>query len=62
MKGLEFLDLIRLVNYIRSEAMMGNLKPDVSSKTQFEDEKYLKPVLEDDAVLFSLEDALGEDG
>jgi protein arginine N-methyltransferase 3 len=40
----------------------GNLKPEVSSKNQFEDEKYLKPVLEDDAVLFSLDDALGDDG
>lgn len=59
---LEFLDLIRLVNYIRSEVMSGNTKPDVSSRAPFEDEKYLKPVLEDDAVLFSLDDALEEDG
>jgi type I protein arginine methyltransferase len=56
------MDLIRLVNYIRLEIKSGNLKPDVSSKALFEDDKYLKPVLEDDAVLFSLDDALGEDG
>ena len=62
MKALEFLDLIRLVNYVRSEVKAGNLKPDVSSGASFEDEKYLKPVLEDDAVLFSLDDALEEDG
>lgn len=34
----------------------GNTKPDVSSATLFEDEKYLKPVLEDDALLYSLDD------
>lgn len=54
--------MIRLVNYIRTEVKTGNLKPDVSSKAQFDDEKYLKPVMEDDAVLFSLDDVLEEDG
>jgi protein arginine N-methyltransferase 3 len=34
----------------------GNLSPDVSSKEKFADDAYLKPVLEDDAVLYSLDD------
>ncbi|DAA76423.1 TPA_exp: Uncharacterized protein A8136_0737 [Trichophyton benhamiae CBS 112371] len=54
--GLDFLGTIRLVNYIRSEVKNGNTKPDVSSAALFEDEKYLKPVLEDDALLYNLDD------
>jgi type I protein arginine methyltransferase len=54
--GLEFIDLIKLVNYIRSEVQKGNSKPDTSSTSNFADDKYLKPVLEDDALLYSLDD------
>jgi protein arginine N-methyltransferase 3 len=50
-----------LVNYIRSEAKNGNVNPDVSSKAKFEDDKYLQPVLPDDAVLYSLDDAMGSE-
>ena len=53
---LEFFDLIKLVNYTRSQVKAGNLHPDVSSKSCFEDDGYLKPVLEDDALLYSLDD------
>ncbi|WEW54948.1 Ribosomal protein arginine N-methyltransferase rmt3 [Emydomyces testavorans] len=58
--GLDFLGSIRLVNYIRSEVQSGNVKPDVSSSSLFEDEKYLKPVLEDDALLYNLDDISGD--
>jgi protein arginine N-methyltransferase 3 len=34
----------------------GNKTPDVSSKSAFDDDSYLKPVLDDDALLYSLED------
>ncbi|KAA8646370.1 hypothetical protein EYZ11_012019 [Aspergillus tanneri] len=54
--GLDFLGTIKLVNYIRSQVKVGNLNPDVSSKSNFDDEIYLKPVLEDDALLYSLDD------
>jgi type I protein arginine methyltransferase len=54
--GLDFLDTIKLVNYIRSEVKRGNTKFDISSKSIFDDEKFLKPVLEDDALLYSLDD------
>lgn len=44
------------MNYIRSEVQKGNKTPDVSSKSAFDDDSYLKPVLDDDALLYSLED------
>ncbi|KIV79927.1 hypothetical protein PV11_07466 [Exophiala sideris] len=53
---LDFLGLIKLVNYIRAEVQAGNTRPDISSKSVFEDDKYLKPVLQEDALLFSLDD------
>jgi hypothetical protein len=48
--------MIKLVNYIRSEANKGNREPDVTSIGRFSDDCYLKPILENDAVLFSLGD------
>jgi protein arginine N-methyltransferase 3 len=53
---LDFLETVKLVNYIRSEVKKGNQTPDVSSKSVFEDGIYLKPVLDDDALLYNLED------
>ncbi|PYH89464.1 S-adenosyl-L-methionine-dependent methyltransferase [Aspergillus ellipticus CBS 707.79] len=54
--ALDFLGTIKLVNYIRSQVKEGNTSPDVSSAEKFEDEVYLMPVLEDDALLYSLDD------
>ncbi|KAF2096637.1 protein arginine N-methyltransferas-like protein 3 [Rhizodiscina lignyota] len=54
--GLDFLENVKLVNYIRNEVKSGNKAFDVNSKDVFSDDKYLQPVLEDDAVLFSLDD------
>ncbi|KAE8145925.1 S-adenosyl-L-methionine-dependent methyltransferase [Aspergillus avenaceus] len=58
---LDFLGTIKLVNYIRTQVKNGNTSPDVSSKSNFEDEIYLKPVLEDDALLYSLDDIEDQD-
>lgn len=58
--GLDFLETIKLVNYVRSEVKAGNMTPAVS-KAKIEDDAYLKPVLEDDALLYSLEDVLEEE-
>ncbi|CAI7626246.1 unnamed protein product [Penicillium pancosmium] len=58
---LDFLDSIKLVNYVRTQVKAGNKTPDVSSKSQFEDDAYLKPVLEDDALLYSLDDIVEEE-
>ena len=57
-QDLDFYASIKFVNYIRSEVKKGNPQPDISSRELFEDEKYLQPVLEDDALLFSLDDLL----
>ena len=59
MIGLNFLDVVKLVNYIRSEVKSGVEKPDVSATSRFEDEQYLLPVLEDDALLWNLHDIIG---
>ncbi|PYH33433.1 protein arginine methyltransferase RmtB [Aspergillus neoniger CBS 115656] len=53
---LDFLGTIKLVNYVRTQVKEGNMSPDVSSADKFEDDAYLKPVLEDDALLYSLDD------
>jgi type I protein arginine methyltransferase len=48
------------VNFIRSEVKAGKTPRDIS-KDDLKDDKYLQPVLEDDALLFSLDDIV-EDG
>jgi protein arginine N-methyltransferase 3 len=53
---LDYFSTVKLVNYIRSEVKHGNQKPDVSSKSFFDDDKYMMPALEDDALLYSLDD------
>lgn len=59
MKDLTFLETIKMINFIRSEVKRGNITPDLSSKSAFEDDQYLRPVLEDDVLLYSLEDMMG---
>ncbi|EPE34137.1 S-adenosyl-L-methionine-dependent methyltransferase [Glarea lozoyensis ATCC 20868] len=54
--GLDFYGNIKLVNYLRSQVHSGKPIPSEITKKDFDDEKYLKPVLEDDAVLFTLDD------
>ncbi|KAA8900449.1 S-adenosyl-L-methionine-dependent methyltransferase [Sphaerosporella brunnea] len=49
-KGLDFYSRIKLVNYIRTH------KAYDAAAMDWEDEKYLKPVVEGDAMLFELED------
>ena len=56
--GVDFYESIKLVNYIRAEAAKGNSKPSVASKDVFDSDDYLKPVLQDDAVLFCLDDVV----
>lgn len=58
---LDFIGLIKLVNYVRSQVKAGNTTPDVSSKDKFDDDAYMKPVLENDALLYSLGDIEEED-
>ncbi|RVX72243.1 hypothetical protein B0A52_04447 [Exophiala mesophila] len=59
--GLDFFGLIKLINYVRSEVKNGNTNPDTSSKSLFDDDKNLKPVLEDDVLLFSLDEVFDDE-
>jgi protein arginine N-methyltransferase 3 len=62
-QDLDFYQSIKLVNYIRASVKEGNLQPDISSPASFADDKFLQPVLEDDALLFSLDElALSDTG
>jgi protein arginine N-methyltransferase 3 len=54
--GLDFYDNIKLVNYIRSRVHSGHKITSSISREDFDNEKYLKPVLESDALLFSLDE------
>jgi protein arginine N-methyltransferase 3 len=55
---------VKLINYIRSEVKDGSKRPNCDTFDSFKDDKYLKPVLEDDAVLYSLDDVtdIADDG
>ncbi|KAI6914690.1 hypothetical protein KC318_g1031 [Hortaea werneckii] len=53
---LDFYSTLRLINYIRSQVATGNTKPDCSSPQAWMDDKYMQPVLEDDALLYSIDD------
>ncbi|TVY50517.1 Ribosomal protein arginine N-methyltransferase rmt3 [Lachnellula cervina] len=54
--GLDFYGTIKFVNYIRNQIHSGHKVTSDVSKEAFEDEKFLKPLLEDDALLFSLDE------
>lgn len=55
---LGFLETIKLVNYTRNEAKKGARTLLIPSRSLFEDDQYLLPVLEDDALLFNLDEAI----
>lgn len=54
--GLDFYGTVKFVNFIRSQVHSGLAIPEPISRDDFEDEIYLKPVLEDDALLFTLDE------
>lgn len=54
---LDFLQTIKLVNYIRSEFANGRISAqllNVNDPKLWEDDKYLQPAIEDDSMLFCL--------
>lgn len=57
---MDFYGTIKLINYVRASTAATCI-PDFSSKSLFEDEKFLRPVLEDDALLFGLDEIAGEE-
>lgn len=52
----DFYDSVKLVNFIRAEVEAGRTISSSVTKKDFEDEKYLKPVFQDDSLLFSLDE------
>lgn len=59
--ALDFMGMIKLVNYIRGQFLAGNGAPNLSTSAAFEDDRYLQPALEDDPLLYSLHDVIGEE-
>lgn len=55
---LDFYGAIKLVNFIRHYTEKGLSLPKEIANKDIEDDAYLKPVLENDALLFSLDDIL----
>lgn len=53
---MDFIGTIKLVNYLRSEAKDGKIHSSVTSKAVFDDDVYMKPVLEDDVLLYNIDD------
>lgn len=58
--GLDLLETIQLVNYIRRETIKANGGPLNLTREAFKEERYLKPVFEDDALLYNLNDIFEE--
>ncbi|KAF2227500.1 S-adenosyl-L-methionine-dependent methyltransferase [Elsinoe ampelina] len=56
--GLDFLESIKLVNYLRKEAQAGQIISQVDFKDKFSADAFLQPSLENDALLFSLDEVL----
>lgn len=51
-----------MVNFIRAQSRaVGRWPPDLSSGNAFQSEDWLLPQLEDDALLYNLQDVMGED-
>ncbi|CAH0043952.1 unnamed protein product [Clonostachys solani] len=59
--NLDFYGAIKLVNYVRYQVQQGQSLPAEITLAELEHERYLKPVLENDALLFSLDDVLEAD-
>ena len=57
---LDFHGAVKLVNFIRSQVKENQPLPKEISPNDFEDDRYLQPVLENDALLFTLDEVLEE--
>ncbi|KAL8648449.1 MAG: hypothetical protein Q9226_005987 [Calogaya cf. arnoldii] len=56
--GLETYGMIKLINYVREQVSQGPFRPDVSPETFLEGDRYMKPFMDDDALLYSIDDIL----
>lgn len=55
---LDFHGAVKLVNFVRDHVKNGSPLPENIATKDLEDEKYLRPVLENDALIFSLDEVL----
>lgn len=57
---LEFIGIVKLVNYLRCNSLPDALKENdsITEFVEFQDDKYLKPTLQDDALLYNLDEIL----
>ncbi|KAI4266623.1 MAG: hypothetical protein L6R38_008638 [Xanthoria sp. 2 TBL-2021] len=56
--GLETYGMIKLINYAREQIGQGLFRPDASPGTFLEGDRYMKPFMDDDALLYSIDDIL----
>lgn len=59
---LDFHGAVKLVNYVRGRVRDGQSLPQEIAASDFDDERYLQPVLPNDALIFSLDDVLESAG
>ena len=59
--NLDFLGAAKLVNFVRSRVRDHQTLPRTIALKDFDDDEYLKPVLANDALLFSLDEILEAD-
>ncbi|KAL8803756.1 MAG: hypothetical protein Q9182_002966 [Xanthomendoza sp. 2 TL-2023] len=53
---LETYGMIKLINYAREQVSQGLYRPDASPQDFLEGDRYMKPFMEDDALLYSVDD------
>ncbi|KAI9149133.1 Ribosomal protein arginine N-methyltransferase rmt3 [Paramyrothecium foliicola] len=58
---LDFHGAVKLVNYVRTLVKEEQDLPKDISRSDFEDDRFLQPVIENDALLFTLDEILEED-
>jgi protein arginine N-methyltransferase 3 len=58
---LDFYGAIRLVNFVRQTVQKGEALPAEIVPSHFADEAYLKPVLDNDALIFTLDEILDDE-
>ncbi|CAL8581726.1 Ribosomal protein arginine N-methyltransferase rmt3 [Xanthoria parietina] len=56
--GLETYGMIKLINYAREQVGRGLFRPDASPESFLEGDRYMKPFMDDDALLYSIDDIL----
>ncbi|KAL9586749.1 MAG: hypothetical protein Q9212_000695 [Teloschistes hypoglaucus] len=54
--SLETFGMIKLINFVRSQVLQGLFHPDISPENFLEGDAYLRPAVDEDALLYSLDD------